>query len=268
MPPSPSSRPGKVDTARALEVALRVARAAGRAALARFRDPGLRISTKPDDSPVSEADEAADAVVRRMLRRAFPTHAIVTEENEPVAGDGRHAWIVDPVDGTMSFVRGMTSWCVLVALEIDGVVEVGVMHAPALRCTRWARRGHGAFENGRRIRVSRRDWADAWVLHGQMARFASVGRARGLRAIGDRCHVLSGGFSTLVYAGVACGDVEGFVETGSEVWDRAAPSVIIREAGGRFANLHGEETHRGPGVICSNGLLQRGLVAALRRRKR
>ncbi len=259
-----ASPPPRVDPERALRIALRLARAAGRAALKHFCKAGLRIERKPDDSPVSAADKAADAVLRRGLRRAFPGHAVVSEESPPDRGDGRHVWILDPVDGTLQFIRGLPHWSVLAALEIDGEVEVGVMDFPALRSTLWARRGGGAFENGKPVRVSGRTWDEAWVLHGQAGRFFRSRAARALRALSDSAWVCSGGFQVPIWAALARGQIEGFCEIGAEVWDRAAPSVIIEEAGGVFTNLQGRRTHRGPGAIVATPGVHRRMLLALR----
>ena len=159
---------------RFLPVALRAAHAAGRAALRHFRDPRLRIRLKGDGSPVSEADLASDAALLGEISRAFPRHGVLSEESGRSEGDGRHLWIADPVDGTKSFVRGLPYWTVLLALEVDGRLEASVVHAPALGLTFWARRGAGAFENGRRLRVSRRGISEAWALHGPIEGPASA----------------------------------------------------------------------------------------------
>lgn len=263
---TPTAAPARVDLDHALDVALRVTREAGRIALRHFRDPALAIERKGDDSPVSAADRAADAAIRRGLARAFPGHGIVTEEGAPIAGDGRHAWIVDPVDGTLSFIRGAPLWSVLVGLEIDGRVELGVMALPALRTTLWAARGRGAWENGRRLHVSERRWRDAWIVHGQSARFFRTGKGRAFRDLGRSAWVFTGSFHSPVWAAVARGQIEGFCEIGAEVWDRAAPSVIVEEAGGVFTNLRGERTHRGPGAIAAAPAAHRRILAALRPR--
>ncbi len=257
MTPFPSSQ--------ALSVALRAARAAGREAMRRFRRKGLRVETKADCTPVSEADQAADRAIRRILGRAFPSHGLLTEESGLRKGDDRHLWIADPIDGTQSFIRGVPYWAVLLALEVDGRLEVSVIHAPAQGTTLWARRGKGAFENGKRLRVSPRPLKTAWITHGWTGDFFNHRIERGLGRLADRARLVTGAFDALAYAAVARGQVEAFVEApGPKVWDHAAPRLIVEEAGGRFTNLKGEPTHRGPGSIASNGRIHSALVRAFR----
>ena len=255
-----------ISPATLLPVALRAARAAGREAMRRFRWKSLRVKTKGDGSPVSEADRAADAALRRVLRRAFPTHGILSEEDGTLPGDGRHLWIADPIDGTQSFIRGIPYWAVLLALEVDGRLEVGVIHAPATRTTLWARRGHGAFENGKRLRVSRRLLEGAWITHGWTGDFFRHRLEKGLSRLSGRAKLVTGAFDALAYAAVARGQVEAFVEApGPKVWDHAAPRLIVEEAGGRFTNLEGEPSHRGPGSIASNGRIHAMVAGAFRK---
>ena len=135
-----------------LELALSVAGAADAITMSRFRT-GLPIETKADLTPVTEADRAVEAEIRRLLADARPDDAVLGEE-EGVAGTGARRWIVDPIDGTRNYARGIPVWATLVALEVDGEVRVGVASAPALGRRWWAERGLGAFANGERIRVS------------------------------------------------------------------------------------------------------------------
>ena len=250
----------------ALQTALRAARLAGKAALKHFGDPRLKVQRKDDGSPVSAADKAADAVLRREIRRAFPRHGMLSEESGFDPGDGLHRWIADPVDGTRAFVRGIPSWTVLLTLEVEGGLWVAGAHALALPNSLWAERGRGAFENGRRLRVSRRAWKDSWVTHGPLTVFAEGGAAKGLLRLERRAAFLAGSVDAMGYASVARGEVEAFVEgPGPEVWDLAAPRLIVEEAGGRFTNLRGEATHLGPGAIASNRGLHTGILQAFRR---
>ena len=252
-------------SSRFLPVALQAARAAGREAMRHFRRKGLRVETKGDGSPVSEADQAADRAIRAVLGKAFPSHGLLTEESGMRKGDGRHLWIADPIDGTQQFVRGIPSWTVLLALEIEGRLEVGVIHAPAARTTLWAVRGQGAFENGRRLRDSRRGWKEAWITHGWTTDFFRHGLTGSLGRLARRPRLATGSSDALAYAAVARGQVEAFVEApGPHVWDHAAPRIIIEEAGGRFTNLKGLPSHRGPGSIASNGRIHPALVRAFR----
>jgi histidinol-phosphatase len=222
------------------------------------------VETKPDLSPVTEADRAVEQVLRKRIGEERPGHSVVGEEfGADEKGSAR--WILDPIDGTKNYVRGLPVWATLIALERDGRVEVGVVSAPALQRRWWAARGQGSFVDGRRIHVSRvADLGDAvlsyasltsWEQHGMGEEFLTLARACWrTRGFGDFwSHML-----------VAEGAADLAVEPEVEVWDLAAPQVIVEEAGGRFTNLDGVPTPAGGSVVSSNGLLHDRVLATLR----
>ncbi len=236
--------------------------------LARFRALDLRVATKPDLTPVSDADTAVEAGIRRTLAARRPGEAVLGEE-EGLVGDGPRRWVVDPVDGTKNFVRGVPVWASLVALQVDGRVEVGVVSAPALGRRWWAARGLGAHagpsvRDASALRVSRvSDLADAHVSYSSLTGWEAQGRLTGLlelsrrawrtRAFGDFwSHVL-----------VAEGAVDVSCEPEVSLWDLAALQPIVEEAGGRFSDLTGAATPAGGSVVCSNGLLHEQALAVL-----
>ena len=145
-----------------LELALRLADAADALSLPSFRS-GLAIETKPDLTPVTEVDRAVESDLRRVLAEERPDDAILGEE-EGAAGGGARRWFVDPIDGTRNYSRGIPVWATLIALESEGVVQLGVVSAPALARRWWAERGAGAFANGERIHVSSVDTIESSVL--------------------------------------------------------------------------------------------------------
>src|SRR6188472_4572012 len=136
-----------------LTLALSLADAADAISLGRFRASDLLVETKPDRTPVTEADRAAEEAIRDRLERERPDDGMLGEEFGVTAGRGRR-WIVDPIDGTRNYSRGIPVWATLIALEEDGVVQLGVVSAPALRSRWWAERGAGAFANGEPAHVS------------------------------------------------------------------------------------------------------------------
>jgi histidinol-phosphatase len=232
--------------------------------LERYLADDLVVETKPDRSPVTEADRAVEQALRKRIGEEHPGHSVVGEEfgaDQP----GGTRWILDPIDGTKNYLRGVPVWATLIGLERDGAVVAGVVSAPALHRRWWAARGEGSFVNGRRIRVSRvTDLSDAvlsyaslgsWEQHGLGEQFLTLARACWrTRAFGDFwSHML-----------VAEGAADLAVEPEVNLWDLAAPQVIVEEAGGRFTDLGGTPTPAGGSVVSTNGLLHDRVLATLR----
>ena len=250
-----------------LELAHELADAADAITQARYEASDLVVDTKPDLTPVSDADRAVEDAVRRMLTDRRPQDAVVGEERGST-GEGARRWIIDPIDGTKNFVRGTPSWATLLALEADGEVVVGVVSAPALARRWWAARGEGAWVRSpaglRRCQVSRvatlsdafLSYAslDGWEERNRLTQFLDLTRqVWRTRAYGDFwSHVL-----------VAEGAVDLSCEPEVSLWDLAALQPIVEEAGGRFSDLSGAATPAGGSVAGSNGLLHEQLLAAL-----
>ena len=239
-----------------LELGFELADAADAISLPRFRS-GLAVETKPDLTPVTEADRAVEAELRRLLAAERPDDAVLGEE-EGTSGGGSRRWIVDPIDGTRNYARGVPVWATLVGLEDAGAMRVGVVSAPALGRRWWAERGHGAFAGGERVEVSSVARVEDAVLS-----FAYedgvpdiAGRAWHVRGFGDFwAHML-----------VAEGAVDGAVDAlGVSEWDLAAVQVIVEEAGGRFSDFSGAPRIDGRGAITSNGHLHDELLSSVAR---
>jgi histidinol-phosphatase len=231
--------PGNAFLDHALAVALAAARAAGERVMEHFRR-GVAVEIKPDATPVTIADCEAEEIIRSALRRAFPDHAILGEEAGR-EGSGEFLWLVDPLDGTKSFVRGTPFFSTQIALMHAGELVLGVSHAPAYGETMWARRGGGAFLDGKLVRVAdTRTIVDAvlsvgniksitrdargWNALGELIR--EVNRIRGY---GDFCH----------YHLLARGALDIVIESDVNILDVAALAVVVREAGGVFTALDG-----------------------------
>ena len=251
-----------------LALAHELADAADAITLDRFGARNLVVSQKPDLTPVSDADLAVEQAVRQLLASRRPADAVLGEEDGET-GTGPRRWVVDPVDGTKNFVRGVPVWASLVALQEDGVVTVGVVSAPALGRRWWAARGLGAWTtaaggDARRLQVSRVSaLADASVSYSSLTGWEEQGRLPGFlqltrevwrtRAYGDFwSHVL-----------VAEGAVDASFEPEVSLWDLAPLLVVVEEAGGRFTDLSGAARADGGSAVCSNGLLHDDVLAAL-----
>jgi len=251
-----------------LELGLSVCDAADEIALRWFRRD-VPTSTKPDRSFVTEADQLIEQLVRRRIRATHPDHGVVGEEYGEEAGEARIRWYIDPIDGTHNFIRGVPIFATLLAVEVDGELQVGILSAPALG-ERWhAARGLGAWAIGRDgasrpIRTSavtriadsqlvygsRRDDVESGLMPGFDATIAASWRDRGF---GDFWG----------YALVAEGAAEAMFETGMHTWDVAAPLVLIEEAGGRATDVHGERRIDGASFVGSNGYLHDELLRRL-----
>ena len=240
-----------------LALALELADTADAISLPRFRT-GLAVETKPDLTPVTEADRMVESELRRLLSQRRPDDAILGEE-EGVSGEGERRWIVDPIDGTRNYARGVPVWATLIALEEAGTVELGVVSAPALGRRWWAERGEGAFGDGEHLRVSAvarvEDAVLSFAYEDSLPDLAK--RAWHVRGFGDFwAHML-----------VAEGATDGAVDAvGVSEWDLAAVQVIVEEAGGRFSDFTGASRIDGRGAISSNGLLHDELLRAVARR--
>jgi histidinol-phosphatase len=238
-----------------LDLALRLADTADAIALASFRARDLVVETKPDRTPVTEADRAVEAELRAVLALERRRDAILGEEGG-AHGEGPRRWIVDPIDGTRNYSRGVPVWATLIALEDHGQVVLGVVSAPALHRRWWAERGAGAHANGDRVRVSRVSRPEDAVLTFALEQSlpALAARAWHARGYGDFwSHML-----------VAEGAVDGAIDAiGVSEWDLAAVQVIVEEAGGTFTDFAGEHRIDGGSAISSNGLLHAELLEAV-----
>ena len=237
-------------------------------ALRRFRALDLKVESKPDLTPVTDADVAIEETLRSVLGRARPRDAMLGEELGRT-GMARRCWVIDPIDGTKNFVRGVPVWATLISLMADDEVTVGVVSAPALGRRWWAGRGGGAW-SGRSLtkatacRVSQvATMADAslsysglssWDAGGQLAQFLGLARrVWRTRAYGDFwSHML-----------VAEGAVDISAEVGVTLWDLAALQVIVEEAGGRFTDVTGRARPDGGSAVCTNGLLHAEVLELL-----
>jgi histidinol-phosphatase len=241
-----------------LELALRLADAADAISLARFRSRDLVVETKPDRTPVTEADTEVEHELRAMLGTERRRDAILGEE-QGASGKGRRRWILDPIDGTRNYSRGIPVWATLIALEEEGRVVLGVVSAPALHRRWWAERGGGAHAGGDQVHVSAVRRPEEAVLSFALEQPLPglAARAWHARAYGDFwSHML-----------VAEGAIDGAIDAiGVSVWDLAAVQVIVEEAGGRFTDFAGEHRIDGRSAISSNGLLHDTLLAAVTER--
>jgi histidinol-phosphatase len=234
--------------------------------LPRFRDADLVVSTKPDLTPVTEVDRAVESAIRDRLARERPDHAVLGEEFGGEAGPtAAWRWVLDPIDGTKNYVRGIPVWATCIALQRGGEAVVGVVSAPALGRRWWASRGDGAFADGGRIRVSAvADLADAQLSYDTVTGFEPFGLGERFLGLARRCWRSRGLGDFWSHVLVAEGAVDVAVEPEVSVWDVAAVAVIVEEAGGRFTDLAGVARPDGGSAVSTNGLLHDEVLTALR----
>lgn len=249
-----------------LALALELADAADALTLDRFGALDLHIETKPDLTPVTDADKSAEDLLRSSLTASRPDDSIFGEEFGGTPAFSGRQWVLDPIDGTKNFVRGVPVWCTLIALLLDGSPVVGVVSAPALGRRWWAGAGVGAFTSfggaKRRISVSGVDnlasaslsFSDLTGWDDRRSRFLDLtDETWRVRAYGDFwSHCL-----------VAEGAVDIAVEPDLKPWDLAPLDILVREAGGSFTNFYGEPGPHGVSAVSTNGLLHERVLARL-----
>ena len=235
----------------------------------RFRAQDLKIETKPDHTEVTDADRSVEKTIRSMISSTRPRDAVHGEEFEDT-GYGPRRWIIDPIDGTANFVRGVPVWATLIGLEVEGEMKVGLVSAPMLGKRWWAGEGLGAW-TGRSLMKAERihvsgisSLSDAFVSYSSLHGWISSGRGQGFvdvlrdagrtRAFGDFWSYMLGAEGVV---DIAC-------EPELSLHDMAALDVIVREAGGRFTSIDGEDGPFGPGALATNGMLHREMLDRLR----
>jgi len=243
-----------------LRVALDAARAAGEIQLAHLGKI-LAVETKSDCSPVTEVDRSCESIIRDMIRRNFPRDGFLGEESGEEKGSSGRKWIVDPLDGTRPYIRGVPTHSVLIALEDGNAMAVGCMHLPALRETYWASKGDGAFLNNRRLRVSGASkLVDVFgSAFGYVEKSGTPEGARLLRLMGSWGYAY-GFMDAYTYGCIAAGRIDASVNLLDKPWDCAAAACIIEEAGGRFSDLHGEASVYNGACVLSNGLVHEAVL--------
>lgn len=253
-----------------LSLALELADIAQAISLSRYGAADLKVDSKPDLTPVSDADKLAEEKIREHLDKVAPQDGVIGEEFGEKKSTNNRRWILDPIDGTKNYIKGVPIWANLIALEVNGMVTTGVVNAPAISRRWYASRGEGAYveeyvlgvKNKRKIRVSKvskltdasfafaevvkkDNWQDRYEKFLELTNL--VWRSRGF---GDFwAHML-----------VAEGAVDFTIEPKLALWDMAALEIIVKEAGGRFTNILGVDGIAGPGAIASNGLLHQEIV--------
>jgi histidinol-phosphatase len=240
-----------------LDFAHQLADVADAITVGRFQAADLRVETKPDLTPVSEADRAAEEAIRTLIAVSGRGESVYGEEFGDDGGDAR--WIVDPIDGTTNYVRGVPVWATLLALEREGEVVLGLASAPALGRRWWALRGEGAFADGRACRVSAVTRIEECAVSTTLAR----GMPEGWRTIVRRAWSDRGLGDFWQHCLVAEGALDVATDDPMQLWDYAAVRLLVEEAGGRCSTFDGGAPHPGGSFVSTNGALHDEVVALL-----
>lgn len=260
---------GGMDLRPYLDLAVQTAYEAGRLTLGYYGTGAARPEFKEDETPVTVADREAEELIRARISARYPSHAILGEEygND---GGGNHCWIVDPIDGTKAFVRGVPLYAVLIGLEIEGVCEVGAAYFPALDEMLCAATGEGCFLNGRRVRVSgTHSLSDGIVCFTDAKGFQKYGREDEWKRILSAAGEARGWSDAYGHALVATGRADLMLDPAMNPWDAGPFPPILREAGGYFGDWSGNEgnIHADEGLSTTQTLLPEVLGIMLDGRK-
>ena len=238
-----------------LSFALDVCKRSGEVALKYFKT-GVKVTMKPDNTPVTLADQDCEKLIREAISSRFPDDAMLGEEE----GESSHSkqaqrkWIIDPIDGTYNFARGTPLFSVLLALEEKGEIKIGVVHNPATADFYYAEKGAGAYRNGQSINVSQIERVeDSLFLFGGPNRFLQAGLWDGFTRLIEKSYRQRGIGDYLNFAYVFEGRGEAALEVGLYPWDLAPMKIIVEEAGGKFSDLDGNPSVYTGNCIVSNG---------------
>lgn len=251
-----------------LRLAHVLADAVERVTTARFRSSGLNVETKPDLTPVTDADRDAEELIRGQLKRTRPRDAVLGEEFGLVGSSPRR-WVIDPIDGTKNYVRGVPVWATLIGLVDGDEIGMGLVSAPALGRRWWAAKGTGAWTGrslpgAKRIQVSSVSRIeDASFSYASLGAWRSVGRYDEVLDLTDACWRTRAYGDFWSYMLVAEGAVDIACEPELALYDMAALVPIVTEAGGRFTSLHGDDGPWGGNAVVTNGLLHDEVLARL-----
>jgi histidinol-phosphatase len=251
-----------------LDLAILLANAADEISLTRFQSVDLLVETKPDRTPVTDADRAVESKLRQIIALYSPGDGVVGEEFENTLGSER-VWIIDPIDGTANYLRGLPIWASLIALRENGIITTSVVSAPALGRRWWAKLGNGAFTsdiNGsvRSLEVSKvANLGDSSISYNSMQHWDQAGMLENLIALSRKVWRTRAYGDFLSYMYLAEGSIDMVCEHDLKVHDIAALVPIILEAGGSITDLFGELTEDSSSILATNSLLHSGFQLEL-----
>jgi histidinol-phosphatase len=250
-------------------LALRMADQADALTMDRFGAQDLNVDTKPDLTPVTDADRSVESALRETLSQRRPDDSVLGEEFGGTTAFAGRQWVIDPIDGTKNFVRGVPVWATLIALLRDGVPVVGVVSAPGLQRRWWAGAGEGTFasfagQSPRRVSVSSvADLESASLSFSSLSGWAKLDQRDRFIELTDAVWRVRAYGDFLSYCLLAEGAVDIAAEPEVSLWDLGALDIVVREAGGAFTSLDGTPGPHGGSAVATNGLLHEAVLARL-----
>jgi histidinol-phosphatase len=244
--------------------AIELSKSAGSIAMAHLRQ-GVSETLKADGTPVTIADKECEQLIRKRIKEMYPADSILgEEEGASGASESARRWIIDPIDGTYNYARHMPIFATLIALEQDGNVVLGVVHAPAMQETFWAERGQGAYKNGLPIKVSTIDTlAQSQINFGSPSRILAQGWWDGLTDLVSKTVRQRGFGDYLNFSTVFEGKAEATIEIGVQIWDLAPMKVLAEESGGKYSDLKGGSSIKEGSCVVSNGRIHQEVLSTL-----
>ena len=253
-----------ISTRSLLDFAIDAAWHAGQFTLSHYQT-GVSVDWKADASPVTAADRGSEELLRRLIGHRFPDHAILGEEFGAANSDSSYRWIIDPIDGTKSFIHGVPFYGVLIGLEIAGEPVVGVVHFPALGEMVAAARGEGCRWNGRLVHVSAQStFSESLVLYTELEGFDETGRTEEWNRIRSAARLTRGWGDCYGHCMVATGRADVMLDPIVNPWDCAPLLPILEEAGGTFTDWNGKATIHGRDAFSTNGHLLQDVLSMMR----
>ncbi len=245
-----------------LDIAIEAAKAGGQVAYSYFKNIP-KVSYKADKSPVTKADKETEKLIRGILGRKFPDHGIIGEELPPTNQKAKLQWVIDPIDGTRDFIRGIPFWSVFVALLKKDKPIISVVYFPVSNELYYAQRGKGAFLNKQKLQVSKiRNLEDAYISHGGLKRFVEKDKENQLEKL-CKLTATSRNYGNLGFKLFLEGKLDVLVESYGAFYDFAAPSLITEEAGGVFTDFAGNKLLKSGNGVHTNKYLHKQVINIL-----
>lgn len=245
-----------------LDVAIKAVKESGKIIMEHFKK-GFKTYRKPDKSPVTDADRESEKVIVSTIKKYFPEHNFLGEEFKYKKTDSKYKWIIDPIDGTKLFVRGIPYFGTSLGLEKDGKMILGVINMPALNVVAYASKGNAAFVKGKRTKVSKiKKISDAYLLFGDVDKIYSSGYGKPFQKLIQACQGHRGYGDLTGYLFIAQGKADIMIDN-NYPWDIAAAKIIIEEAGGKLTDIKGKDTIYSGNSVATNRILHNKIINIL-----